>query len=52
MLSLPSAHEVGAHHETINGIGVPPDYVIPRTASDLSTGRDPDITKALALLGH
>jgi C-terminal processing protease CtpA/Prc len=29
---------------------VAPDYYIPRTARDLATGHDPDITKALALL--
>jgi hypothetical protein len=35
----------------INGIGVAPDYYLPLTAQDLSTGHDPDITKALTLLG-
>jgi hypothetical protein len=28
-----------------------PDYYLPLTAHDLSTGHDPDIAKALALLG-
>jgi carboxyl-terminal processing protease len=51
LLSLPPRHELGAHHELINGIGVAPDYYLPLTAQDLSTGHDPDITKALTLLG-
>jgi carboxyl-terminal processing protease len=37
-------------HELIDGIGVAPDFYIPRTARDLATGQDPDIAKALALL--
>jgi len=49
-LALPAEHVVGADHELINGIGVAPDYDIPRTAQDLATGHDPDIAKALALL--
>lgn len=49
-LALPAEHVVGADHEFINGIGVAPDYDIPRTAQDLATGRDPDIARALALL--
>jgi carboxyl-terminal processing protease len=51
VLGLPAKHELSAHHELINGIGVAPDYYIPLTAQDLSTGHDPDITKALTLLG-
>ncbi len=47
---LPARHELSAHHELINGIGVAPDYYVPLTAQDLSTGHDPDITKALTLL--
>ena len=43
-------HELGADHELINGIGVAPGYYVPLTAQDLSTGHDPDITKALTLL--
>ena len=50
-LGLPAKHELGAHHEVINGIGVAPDYYIPLTAQDLSTGHDPDIAKALTLFG-
>jgi carboxyl-terminal processing protease len=49
-LGLPPRHGLGADHELINGIGVAPDYYIPRTALDLATGHDPDIAKALALL--
>jgi carboxyl-terminal processing protease len=51
LLGLPAKHEVNADHEIINGIGVAPDYYLPMTAWDLSTGHDPDIAKALALLG-
>ena len=51
VLGLPAKHELSAHHELINGIGVAPDYYIPLTAQDLSTGHDPDIAKALTLLG-
>ena len=45
----PATQEFSAHHELINGIGVAPDYYIPLTAQDLSTGHDPDIAKALTL---
>jgi len=51
LLALPAKHELSADHELINGIGVAPDYYLPLTAQDLSTGHDPDITKALTLLG-
>ncbi len=51
LLGLPAKHELGADHELINGIGVAPDYYLPLTAQDLSAGHDPDITKALTLLG-
>jgi carboxyl-terminal processing protease len=51
LLSLPAKHHLGADHELINGIGVAPDYYLPLTAQDLSTGHDPDTTKALTLLG-
>ena len=51
LLALPAKHELSANHELINGIGVAPDYFIPLTAQDLSTGHDPDITQALTLLG-
>jgi carboxyl-terminal processing protease len=52
LLILPAMQELSAHHEFINGIGVAPDYYLPLTAQDLSTGHDPDITKALTLLGR
>jgi carboxyl-terminal processing protease len=51
LIILPATQEFSAHHELINGIGVAPDYYLPLTAQDLSTGHDPDIAKALALLG-
>ena len=50
LIILPAKHELSANHELINGIGVAPDYYIPLTAQDLSTGHDPDIAKALTLL--
>ena len=51
LIILPATQEFSAHHELINGIGVAPDYYLPLTAQDLSTGHDPDIAKALTLLG-
>jgi carboxyl-terminal processing protease len=51
LIILPAKHELSADRELINGIGVAPDYYVPLTAHDLSTGHDPDITKALTLLG-
>lgn len=50
-LSLPARYFVSADHEIINGIGVAPSYYLPYTAKDLATRHDPDITKALALVG-
>ncbi len=50
VLTLPARHELAADHELINGIGVAPDYYLPRTAEDVSTGHDPDLAKALNLL--
>jgi carboxyl-terminal processing protease len=51
LIILPARQEFSAARELINGIGVAPDYYLPLTARDLSTGHDPDIAKALALLG-
>jgi carboxyl-terminal processing protease len=51
-LQLTTKTFLGAGHEIIDGIGVPPDYYIPLTAKDVATGHDPDIAKALALLGR
>jgi carboxyl-terminal processing protease len=51
LIILPAKRELSAHHELINGIGVAPNYYVPLTAQDLSTGHDPDIAKALTLLG-
>jgi carboxyl-terminal processing protease len=50
VLNLPPGHHLGPDGETIDGIGVAPDYYVPTTAKDLSTGRDPALDKALALL--
>jgi carboxyl-terminal processing protease len=51
LIILPATRELSAGRELINGIGVALDYDIPLTAQDLSTGHDPDIAKALTLLG-
>ena len=51
LIILPARHELSANHELINGVGVAPDYYLPLTAKDLSTGHDPDIAKALTLVG-
>ena len=50
VLTLPVRHELAADHELINGIGVAPDYYLPRTADDLSAGHDLDLARALNLL--
>jgi carboxyl-terminal processing protease len=50
MLLLPTDHELSAHDEIINGIGVAPDHYLPRTANDLASGHDPDLTEAATLL--
>jgi carboxyl-terminal processing protease len=49
-LLIPSLSEVGADGETIDGIGVAPDYNLPLTAAALLAGHDPDIEKAVSLL--
>ncbi|NUP48524.1 MAG: peptidase [Catenulispora sp.] len=51
LLMMPAKHQLAARHETINGIGVAPDYFIPLTAADLSAGRDPALDKAVEVLG-
>lgn len=50
-LGLPTTQWLAPNHEIINVVGVAPDYFIPLTAQDVSTGCDPDVAKALALLG-
>ncbi|MGP3937396.1 S41 family peptidase [Nonomuraea sp. KM88] len=50
VLAIPSLHHRGPHRELINAIGVPADHQAPMTPRDLSTGRDPALAKALALL--
>jgi carboxyl-terminal processing protease len=49
-IGFPENHEKGANGEVINGVGVAPDIYLPRTAEDLSKGRDPGLAKALAVL--
>ncbi|NUO55616.1 MAG: PDZ domain-containing protein [Hamadaea sp.] len=49
-LTLPSQRELGANREIIDTIGVAPDHQAPMTSADLSAGRDPALTKALAVL--
>jgi carboxyl-terminal processing protease len=46
---MPTNHQLSADHDFINGIGVAPNHYIPFTATDLATGRDPDVAKALTL---
>jgi carboxyl-terminal processing protease len=50
-LQLTTSTVLGPDHEIIDGIGVAPDYYIPLTAKDVATGQDPDIAKALTVLG-
>jgi carboxyl-terminal processing protease len=50
MLMLPKLHEIGAHKEVVNTVGVAPDHYAPLTAADLSAGRDPGLDKAVSLL--
>jgi carboxyl-terminal processing protease len=52
VLQLTTRTFLAAGHEIIDGIGVAPDYYLPLTAKDVATGHDPDIAKALAVLGH
>lgn len=47
---FPTHYELGANHESVNGIGVAPDYEAPLTAVGLSSGHDAGVEKALALL--
>jgi carboxyl-terminal processing protease len=51
-LVLPATHMLSSNHEPIDGIGVAPDDVIPLTARDVSTGRDPELTRAITILDH
>ena len=36
LIILPARHQLSAHHELINDIGVAPDYYVPLTAHDLN----------------
>ena len=47
---FPVRYELGANHESVNGIGVAPDYDAPLTAAGLSSGHDAGVEKALAVL--
>jgi carboxyl-terminal processing protease len=49
-MTMPTRHHLGPNREVIDRIGVAPDYYVPRTARDVSTGRDPGVAKALDLL--
>jgi carboxyl-terminal processing protease len=49
-LMLPKYHELAANKEVVNTIGVAPDHYAPTTATDLSSGRDPGLDKAISLL--
>jgi carboxyl-terminal processing protease len=52
LLRIPTRHQKGAAGEIVDGIGVPPDVQLPQTARDLSTGHDPNVAAAIALLRH
>jgi carboxyl-terminal processing protease len=49
-VAMPKFHQVGAHKGIVDTIGVAPDHIVPLTAADLSTGRDPVLAKAVSLL--
>jgi carboxyl-terminal processing protease len=49
-LGLSALRHLGPNREVVDGIGVAPDHYIPRSAHDLSTGRDPARDKASDLL--
>jgi carboxyl-terminal processing protease len=50
VLAITVVREVGAKGETIDGIGVAPDYVVPLTAEALSAGHDAELEQAISLL--
>ena len=50
VLAITVVREAGAKGETIDGIGVAPDYVVPLTAVALSAGHDAEIEKAISVL--
>ncbi|MDX3006590.1 S41 family peptidase [Kribbella solani] len=50
MLSFPARHHLGPKRETLDRIGVPPDYYLPLTPKDAATGRDAALAEALTLL--
>ncbi|MBG0823017.1 peptidase [Planomonospora sp. ID91781] len=50
LLAFPSKRHLGSRRQVIDRIGVPPDHHVPLTAEDAAAGRDPALTKALALL--
>jgi carboxyl-terminal processing protease len=50
VLLLTASRHLGPGKEVVDTIGVAADHHVPRTALDLSTGRDPALTKALSLL--
>jgi carboxyl-terminal processing protease len=51
-LQLSTESYLGPDHEIIDGIGVAADYYVATTDMDVVTGHDPDIAKALAVLGR
>ncbi|MFG2076213.1 S41 family peptidase [Nonomuraea maritima] len=50
VLSFPSRHHLGPGREVVDRIGVPPDHHVVPTPQDAAAGRDPALTRALALL--
>ncbi|GAA3251815.1 S41 family peptidase [Nonomuraea helvata] len=50
VLLLPALYHLGPNHEVINRSGTPPHHYVRTTAKDVSTGRDPVLARALAVL--
>jgi carboxyl-terminal processing protease len=50
VLQITAMRSAGVNGEMLNGIGVAPNYNVPLTAQELSSGQDPAIAKAMTLL--
>jgi carboxyl-terminal processing protease len=49
-LTLPKYHQISSNKAVVDTIGVAPDFFAPRTAADLSAGRDPGLEMAVRQL--
>lgn len=49
-LHITNAHWLTPNHRDINGVGLTPDVVVEWSDADRSSGRDPQLEKAIALL--